>query len=241
MPIRAAKREDVSSRNCPEEAAKILAAFDGGEYVIQDGRLYAAKQPERVTRAPVRGLWPLGPANWTKGAFRVRICGKEYAAGRIAWLVEHRAWPVGNVRHIDGDKSNCRIDNLYVGPKPRTHQNSRYLGVRGRDGKFYARAGDYSLGTYETEEEAARARDEWAIEHSQRDNGLNFGSISDDDGTLKNKRAGASQEIARELRKAATPTDRGKPSARGADHSGPRSFRQRSAPPRNRSVGKRGE
>ena len=241
MPIRAAKREDVSTRNCPKEAAKILAAFDGGEYVIQHGRLYAAKHPQRVTRAPVGDLWPLGPANWTKGAFRVRILGKEYPAGRIAWLVEYREWPPGNVRHLNGDNSDTRIENLSVGPKPREHRNSKYVGVRGRDGKFYARAGNVSLGTYETEGEAARARDAWVIKHRKRDGELNFCAVYHDEGGSSRQRAGASPEIARELREAAKSTKRNKTSARGAGAAGGRSFRQRRKPSQARPAATKGE
>ena len=98
MPIEIVGNKRAKKRNCHKEAKRILDAFDSGRYVFLDGQFYSTVRPERATNAPIGGCWPLSPATWNdskKGAFRVRICGKEYAGGRIAWLVEYREWPEG--------------------------------------------------------------------------------------------------------------------------------------------------
>lgn len=43
------------------------------------------------------------------GYVGIRIGGKEYKAHRVAWLHYHGEWPVGDIDHIDHDKTNNRI------------------------------------------------------------------------------------------------------------------------------------
>ena len=41
-----------------------------------------------------------------------QICGRYYRAHRIAWLLAHGEWPVGQIDHINGDPSDNRLVNL---------------------------------------------------------------------------------------------------------------------------------
>jgi HNH endonuclease len=47
-----------------------------------------------------------------KGYVCLRVLGKKCNAHRLAWLITHGSWPIGEIDHIDGDKTNNRIGNL---------------------------------------------------------------------------------------------------------------------------------
>lgn len=46
------------------------------------------------------------------GYRRIHINGKTYPAHRIAFMIWHGREPVGEIDHIDGDRTNNRISNL---------------------------------------------------------------------------------------------------------------------------------
>lgn len=103
------------------------------------------------------------------GYIRVRILGKEYRAHRIIWEMLRGPIPEGYlVDHIDGDVYNNKIENLRLATRQQNNANS--LGKNGLlpkgvtknpSGKYRARATimgvTYSLGTFNTVEEASRA------------------------------------------------------------------------------------
>lgn len=107
----------------------------------------------------------------TNGYRYVKICGVTYLEHRLIWFYVFGEWPRQQIDHIDGDKSNNRIDNLRDVGESINKQNRRaarvdsrtgVLGVRlNKSGKYETKikAGDRRLyvGSFDTLEEAHRA------------------------------------------------------------------------------------
>lgn len=105
-----------------------------------------------------------------KGYFRVYFNGKYHKAHRVAWYLTYGEWPKDQIDHIDGDKSNNRINNLrdvdqttnmYNQKKAHKHNSTGIIGVGKSGKKFVAKikvGGKLRhLGTYDTKEEASQA------------------------------------------------------------------------------------
>lgn len=52
---------------------------------------------------------------------------KTYAAHRVAWALYHGHWPINQIDHIDGDRTDNRISNLR---EVVNQENSKNLGMR---------------------------------------------------------------------------------------------------------------
>ena len=114
--------------------------------------------------------------------------GKRYrfGAARIAWLLMTGGWPKHTVDHINRDSTDHRWENLRDVTQSVNNQNRgryacnklNYKGVYFKYGKYqaiftsnYVR---YSLGAYDTPEEAAKAYDAKAYEVLGDEAKLNF-------------------------------------------------------------------
>lgn len=72
------------------------------------------------------------------GYLRVRVAGISYAAHRIAWLLTYGEWPTQTIDHINGVRTDNRIENLREATPLEQQQNlklrkdnsSGYTGVR---------------------------------------------------------------------------------------------------------------
>lgn len=49
----------------------------------------------------------------SSGARQIKLLGIEFMDFDLAWLLSYGQSPEGRVVQIDGDKSNCRLENLF--------------------------------------------------------------------------------------------------------------------------------
>lgn len=108
--------------------------------------------------------------NISNGYLQIKFKGKNYFAHRLAWLIHFGKWPEKVIDHIDGNRSNNKIDNLRdvsitinlqnIKNSYPSNKSTRLLGSYpyNKSDKFYSKicvnGNDLILGTFNTAEEA---------------------------------------------------------------------------------------
>jgi hypothetical protein len=116
------------------------------EYNPIDGMLHWASN--RDGRARKGRL--AGGLDSSTGYWRVRFLGKNFQAHRLAWLIYYGKFPDGLIDHINGNKTDNRIENLrdvdrstnlHNQKKAQKGNLSGFLGVsyHAKSGKYLAR------------------------------------------------------------------------------------------------------
>lgn len=77
-----------------------------------------------ATQGAGRRFGSIGPRGYRAGGIRSHTV-KEH---RLVWLYIHGAWPVGVIDHINGDKSDNRVENLRDVPQAVNTQNRKGAG-----------------------------------------------------------------------------------------------------------------
>jgi len=116
--------------------------FDRLKYTPTDGKVWWVKHPRWPSYAGREA------GNLMQNGYRkLKFCGKQYLVHRVAWLLHHGSWPVGDIDHIDGSPSNNKIKNLRDVPHSINLQNRKaatsknkvgFLGVVKRRNKYAA-------------------------------------------------------------------------------------------------------
>jgi hypothetical protein len=125
----------------------------------------------RVDGGPFVKAGAVAGALTAKGYRRIGIDGKQYKAGRLAWLYVHGVWPTQQIDHKNGDRDGNWIDNLRDVSNAVNSQNQRkarpsnksgVIGVRTEAGGFAAyvtvNGVDRRLGKFPTVAEASAVR-----------------------------------------------------------------------------------
>ncbi len=149
------------------------------EYDHETGLLiWRARDGAEVWNAKYAGR-PALNSNDGRGYRQGLFLGRKLYAHRAIWAVVYGCWPDGEIDHIDGNRSNNRIDNLRVATRAENNRNtssrklssSKFLGVSwdraGSKWRADIKIGGKAkyLGRFESEAEAARAYAEAAAIH----------------------------------------------------------------------------
>jgi hypothetical protein len=139
--------------------------FERLKYTPEDGKVWWVKHPRRSTSNGTEA------GNMMQNGYRkLKFSGKQYLTHRIAWLLQHKTWPIGDIDHIDGNPSNNKLDNLrdvshsvnLQNRKSATRKNKTgFLGVVKRKNKYAAHitknGKQVYLGLFDTPELAHKA------------------------------------------------------------------------------------
>lgn len=92
-------------------------------YEAATGKFFRLRQQGRGRRT---GLIDVKPNS--EGYLLICIDSKKYRASRLAWLYVYGKWPLGDLDHKDGNKTNERIENLRLATRSQNTTN----GIRRR-------------------------------------------------------------------------------------------------------------
>lgn len=167
-----------------------------GEYVKshfrygpESGQLYRTKAYSKAvdTTKPVGSLNSQGYLDVDLSRAHGQRTARNTRVHRVIWFLVHGYWPDFQLDHIDGDKTNNKIENLrpidqrynQANRVARTDVTSNYKGVgwhRGKWRAFIMQPGKKykHLGRFDTQEEAAKAYDKAALELFGDFSRLNF-------------------------------------------------------------------
>lgn len=67
-----------------------------------------------------------------QGYWRIKIAGKSYKAHRLAWFVTFGVWPADMIDHINGDRSDNRLNNLRLADNAKNQMNRRNASSRNK-------------------------------------------------------------------------------------------------------------
>lgn len=128
----------------------MMSDFVPTQEYLRETFLYDPTTGRLLRKKKQRGNAPAGsPAGWLQPNGYIRMCvkGQHYQSHRLVWMYFHGAMPDGVIDHVNGIKSDNRIENLRDVTQAQNAQNSLtlrknnttgYVGVSKNKGKFQA-------------------------------------------------------------------------------------------------------
>ena len=162
-----ALRMGAKRRQAKQAEKRPLRYENGTIYIPLQNGAHATVTDTPENRKTVSGrLWSVGPNGYVRGTLN----------GKAATLHRLMLPGAGMVDHINGVKTDCRIENLRPCTMAENGRNRPASKQRRYKGVYLAETGFYDakiwkdgkslyLGSYESEEDAARAYDQAALEH----------------------------------------------------------------------------
>lgn len=77
----------------------------------------------RISRRGVSVGMKMGSRSSSLGYIYIALNHKKYLAHRLAWLYVYGAWPLNEIDHINGDRSDNRIENLRLATSTQNKHN----------------------------------------------------------------------------------------------------------------------
>lgn len=72
-----------------------------------------------------KGVVGAEPSKNNCGYFQLYLEGKTFSVHRLVWKLYYGEDPSGDIDHINGDRSDNRIDNLRIATRTQNNQNSK--------------------------------------------------------------------------------------------------------------------
>jgi hypothetical protein len=126
-------------------------------------------------------------AKHREGYLHGKILGMGFLAHRIAWACHYGEWPTNEIDHVNGDRTDNRIENLRSCDRSENARNcairkdntSGHVGVHFNKlhGTWNATSCGRHIGSYSTKEEAVAARKAAPEKYSLRHGEPDFDSI----------------------------------------------------------------